>query len=595
MIYVLLDDKKRQHYTKTFYEFNKEMFKIENKNGWGVYFTVNDFQASEEERIKHNVKTSRNIVFLKKLRYVFADLDIAKAGDGMSREQKESIKQNILVSLVEKLEPTKIINTSNGLQPLWKINEESTSKETQEKYINIINGIIEWSKTIGCAGDKVKDVTRILRMPGFYHMKEEPYLCEIIYDSERVYTLDQMKSVFWSEEKKQVIQTKEVNFNLSPIDRDIQRLDIKDVTVKAFRSTGRQAEFDRQGRLLLDGRLTGTFNGKNGDKQYLASTSHEPYEGNKITVVADILGINNKEARKWIIDEFHIDYQKSIIKQKVETKLMQEQKIEKKESQIFTWGTDNMDRYITSIKNHKHIVLVGESGGGKTTMALDIAIKNAKHGKKILFLSLEMPTEELKYVKCQDYAGITKEEDRINKWSKEKEDKIQERIKFFESLDNLIMQGTDEEGTDIEFIIETIRSVSPDLVIIDNLDLIQVEVSGSDLERQETASRKLMNLSKNENIPTILLHHYKKKTDKGLRGQNDVRGSSKIVHNAHIVIKVERDMENEDSEECLITMIKDRRFGKTSRVKVFYRNGSFYDDYYINEPKIVSSARNIFN
>ena len=63
-----------------------------NDKFFGVYFAVNLFEATEEEMKKVGVKTKRNTPFLKKLRFVFADLDIAKSGDGQTREQKTERK-----------------------------------------------------------------------------------------------------------------------------------------------------------------------------------------------------------------------------------------------------------------------------------------------------------------------------------------------------------------------------------------------------------------------------------------------------------------------------------------------------------------------
>jgi len=109
----LLDDKKRVAYPKTYYEYNKELFEKENADGRGVYFAVNDFEATEEQMKRDNRKTMRNIPYLKKINAVLADLDIAKSGDGMTREDKQIKKDELLQAIVSYCEPTYIIDTSN--------------------------------------------------------------------------------------------------------------------------------------------------------------------------------------------------------------------------------------------------------------------------------------------------------------------------------------------------------------------------------------------------------------------------------------------------------------------------------------------------
>lgn len=77
-IYVLLDDKQKISGAKTYTEKKETEFKKLNEQGWGVYFAVNEF--------KKDRKTNQVI----KLRYVYADMDIAKKGDGQTRTQKQA-------------------------------------------------------------------------------------------------------------------------------------------------------------------------------------------------------------------------------------------------------------------------------------------------------------------------------------------------------------------------------------------------------------------------------------------------------------------------------------------------------------------------
>src|SRR5205807_7312768 len=82
---------------------------------------------------------------------------------------------------------------------------------------------------------------------------------------------------------------------------------IQELLTQAFRHIGRTVEFDPQGRLTLDGRMTGNFIGKKGNRDYLATTSgKEPYKGNKVTSVASVLGCNPAEAVKWIRHTFNV-------------------------------------------------------------------------------------------------------------------------------------------------------------------------------------------------------------------------------------------------------------------------------------------------
>jgi len=307
--FVLIDDKKKEYYTKTYYKYNKAELEKRNKNWWGVYFAVNDFSATQAEMDERKVKTQRNIPFLKKLNAVFADLDIAKAWDKQTREDKQIGKEKIMKWLMDYCEPTYIIDTSNWLQPLWVLDEDKVDEATQVRYVNVINWIIERSKTVGGAGDHVKDVTRVIRLPGFDHMKEEPYPITKIHETDNVFTIDSLEEKFLKfcpkeVERKQDYNTKQ--YDTTRQYKEIERLDFKEVIMAAFGSVWRSCDFDKKDRLVIDWRLSGTFIWKHGDRRYLASTSHEPFKWNVITSVADIQRTSNKEAYMWIIDTFNI-------------------------------------------------------------------------------------------------------------------------------------------------------------------------------------------------------------------------------------------------------------------------------------------------
>ena len=117
-VYVLLNDKEPGTTPKIFYEFQKEKFSRWNSEGWGVYFAVNEFEATDEQVKASGKSTVRQNNFVSKLRYAYGDLDIAKKGDRQTREAKEQKKKIIIAALIAYCEPTFIIGTSNGVQPL---------------------------------------------------------------------------------------------------------------------------------------------------------------------------------------------------------------------------------------------------------------------------------------------------------------------------------------------------------------------------------------------------------------------------------------------------------------------------------------------
>jgi hypothetical protein len=573
-IYVLIDDKQKKSGARTYHEKDEVLFKAENEKGWGVYFAVNTF---EKDRKTEQVTS---------LRYVYADMDIGKKGDGQTREQKQEKKARLHDELMKYCEPTFIIDTSNGLQPLWQLSDTTVTEESKKRYVRILKGIVEWSKTKGSAGDNVYDISRIVRLPGYYHQKEEPYMCEFVHKKEKKYTYEELEEKFPYAEKEYIPQTVQRN-DLSVVDQAIDDIDFQDLMIRAWGSTGRTASFDKQGRVILDGRLTGTFQGKKDGRQYLASTSHESFKGNKITAVADILTVSNKEARKWIMDEYNINYTKLVVNKRVETQLKKiTEKPKPKEDaneKRFTWGTRQLDINMAIIKTTNFIVVGAKRSSGKTTYSFDMACKNARLGHKTLYISLEMDTDDILDDFGRKYSGITIEEEFDKKTPKHKLLAYNRKKEELRNTPNLFLKGIRRSG-DIDW--ETIQAVidsyeEVDMVFVDNLDLISGRERETDVERQKRIVKSIMGFTSEKRVPLVLIHHYRKSSQGKDHGMDELSGSGKIADGADRIIKISRNpdplCEYPEKNRSTISLQKGRGYPEHT-AQVYFIKGTFVDD-----------------
>lgn len=289
-----------------------------NEKGYGIFETANSFFATQEDIVELAIQkgrkgvTKRNKEFLTSLDEVFADLDITKEAEGMNVAEREEKKKILKDALEKYFPPTTYIITKNGLQPRWKLNEESTDEKTQIKYRNVINGIIEWSKQYGGMGDPVKDVTRFLRKPGYYHLKSDPYFITEEAGTEKIYTLDELKKYFWFENEKRTLINNQAVTGwqkvTDPMFSAIDAIDIRQIAIDAWKEKGFDAYFDEDDHLVIDNTATATFKGRLGGN-YIATTSSDyPAKGNATTYVAATLGISNKEAVKWLCNKYNIEY-----------------------------------------------------------------------------------------------------------------------------------------------------------------------------------------------------------------------------------------------------------------------------------------------
>jgi hypothetical protein len=586
---VFKDNNSSSVYPKIYLEYDEEKFKEINECGGGIFFTPNG--CSGGRKLKNLIK----------LNAVFADIDISKEGDSLSDIDRENKKREIFTKLFNYVKPHYIIVTKNGIQPLFLIDCELT-KENIHLFTYIENGIINWTKNLGCKGDQVKDVVRVIRLPNFYHIKnpKEPFLVKAYktYSGDR-YSLKYLNKIFPFEEERKYIGTQEESKPRYTDERAryiVEKLNINEVFLKALSGIGRVGYFDeKDGRLYIDDRknesnpkgVTGTYSGfTKGYGSFIGSSSGEDFSGDHFTSIMKVKNITKKEAFEWICETFDVpsytDLKKNDIIKKINEVKKEDVDLIYKKFMPYTFGTDLLDEKLPPVEKHHKILIVGKTGCGKTSYSIDMAIKNAKLCHKVLFLSLEMPTDNILTRIAREYAGITKTEWRNKEIPKVKEDLYFYKKKQIESIQNLHMGGLPVgESANINFISAMIESSEKyDLIFIDNFDLIDVE-NRPDSERGLVISNYLMRITNEKKIPIVMLHHFKKDestVDKPLR-MNTIRGSGKIGDGFDTIIQVWRQTEEipEDSSELRVILMKDRDWGYSWQGSIFFDKGSFFD------------------
>ena len=149
--------------------FDQAIAQKKQSNGCGVFFSVNAF----------NGRRRKECVAL--LRAFYIDWDAAKQGGVQSQEEIDAAKVAMLKRLLL-LEgpflPHVIIETRNGLHVLWFI-DNGDRAITVPEYERAMERLIEHFG----ADPGAKDVTRVLRLPGFLHLKDpaSPFPVSFLY------------------------------------------------------------------------------------------------------------------------------------------------------------------------------------------------------------------------------------------------------------------------------------------------------------------------------------------------------------------------------------------------------------------------------
>lgn len=262
----------------------------------------------------------------------------------------------------------------------------------------------------------------------------------------------------------------------------------------------------------------------------------------------------------------------------------------KENLRIIKTGLPSLDKLIDGFEKGELITLGGYSGGGKTTLALNIAANVAKEGRKVLFFSLEMTKTEMhKRLVCSstrlhNFADMTPEE-------------FNRLIMASKSLEHdLPLEFIDDSDTTIEKI-SAICAGAKDaaLVIIDHLHILKSDKQFKDQYALLTyLTRRIKIMAQDLNVPVLLLsqmnranaaREIKEPTMSDLRGSGSIEQDSNLVifvYTAENLLKFQEPKEgtkkHEKWEDALeqakgkaqISVVKNRR-GRTGKFTVLFR------------------------
>lgn len=245
---------------------------------YGIFYCINDLKGY-----------SRTVPELKSLSCCFCDLDTPKVyvGSGCDQEEitsEEDIayyKVNALRSAyLAPLPAHSIKETRSGVHLNYFFEELPPTKENLDKYTKAQNILNSYFNKMAGNCDDLKDPVRLLRMPGFYHCKGEPFLVEEKVKNEiPPYTLDEIIYEFSS-------------FVSRPTGVKLFRREIENKKQKSLESLGvilgeQKPRFSDE---LVKIPIPEVF-------KILSGTEHVNYEN--ITVINGQIWVNGKMTASW--------------------------------------------------------------------------------------------------------------------------------------------------------------------------------------------------------------------------------------------------------------------------------------------------------
>ena len=567
--------------------------KNEDKN---LYFVAN------VDKDKGYVRCSDKDIKVKK--YVYFDFDIRKDHKDKTDEEIKQMGKKFGEDLDSSgYDWSAIVYTGNGLHVYFIGDSEKINIEDYSFGYDCIRQEIE--KIVGEKADEAcRNVARIARIPCSFNNKTTKKKVEFIELRKKKSLLLQSILTLGADEKERVKQIKEEEEALRE-HKSFEQLHSSDELFKAINEIPIEQEifkdyptwrFDKKNFWETSG-VRATSSWVSNDKRNVLIISGSRWFSNiKQKGVGTYLYRREmgRLSPKDTVDYFLSNYPalgKYVVK--VEDKPIDGTK-------RYTWGTTELNNTFALIKPTTYTVLVGESGDGKTTFAYFQAIQNVKLGHKVLYISLEMDTDELFDNIARSYAGITIVEEFNMITPAVKEEAYERKKAELKGLSNLITLGFRKgNNVDIDAIKKIIIENKADIVYIDNLDLVCVKGEADEYGRQRAVSKAVMKLTSELHTPIVLLHHYRKKSSSSKtckRSMDDIGGNRKIVHDAdrvvHIVRNYKDDATIEERASLALFLDKARGYSKALKMVYFYK-GEFFDKYPESREKTI--AKKVFN
>lgn len=367
------------------------------------------------------------------------------------------------------------------------------------------------------------DISRVLRIPGFYHMKdmEHPFMCEIVDWNAKVYTEEEMLEAFSDTEtiadkeakaiKKQE-QIRKAIWNDDTWDR-IRAMDSKAMLEKiswtslvgwdiiTFKHNSNWTE-----QIYCNGKSTGCRIDKVGkiwstDKGWPNWTNWIAWYGK----------VDWKEIYRWIKDEFPFvipDKQKEEIKS-VDSILSAID--EDMNTELHTYYYPKWFEKFNSFLSWELVTIVAPSNSGKTTFAMDIIKRNTEEWRKCFYINWEFKIETVRINRWLWAHWKTKE----SLWDKNPLTP-QERADMEKYVADSLGQfwyDSSPMGYKLEDLVVLITEKAKEgyeLFVIDSLSKIQWNLTQEARSHQNQTMETFLALVQKLNIAIILLHHTNK-------------------------------------------------------------------------------------
>lgn len=258
------------------------------------------------------------------------------------------------------------------------------------------------------------------------------------------------------------------------------------------------------------------------------------------------------------------------------TDWIESQYIKAQQNDLMLTGIPDLDYCTGGLFDGEMTVIAARPSVGKTALGLFIAIKLAREGRKVHFVSREMSSNAIGMRILSMASGIDTGRIKAGKITEEQWQKIAKALGAY-STSNLIVDTDSKTPSDIKAVAKELQAKDGlDLVIIDYLQILTPDGKHNTREQEVASiSRSLKNLSLDINKPVIVLAQLNRNAENKRPTLADLRESGAIEADADNVWFLHYPTENQlyDKQKNKFMVCKNNNLEYMEIIIGKHRNG----------------------
>ena len=237
-------------------------------------------------------------------------------------------------------------------------------------------------------------------------------------------------------------------------------------------------------------------------------------------------------------------------------------------------GLRELDEMMWGVHKRELLTIGARTSQGKSVMALEIAKNLVTHGQTVLFFSLEMSKEQLVERLLSNMCKIDNTRLRKGKAWKEVEEKDES---FRTWLEDARLVIDDQNGHQFVNIVEVVKEIKPDFVIIDYVQMISTKGFKDKLSALEDFVKEIHNMGKANKFGTILISQINRSGADGRPAMHQLKAAGVLEEHSDSVILLQWKLE----EHSYFCYVEKNRHGEVGEIKInfepqYFRMSDFH-------------------